>query len=89
MGDLHQDAPADTLISADMTAATGLDQNFLAHEFNLGTGRSVALGRCEDVLALDRSGATALVDGQSLCAPGGPGAATTSRATHGQPRRST
>ena len=70
LGDLHQDAPADSLISADMTAATGLDQNFLAHEFNLGTGRSVALGRCEVVLALDRSGATALVDGQGLCAPG-------------------
>ena len=72
LGDLHQDAPADSLISADMTAVTGLDQNFLAHEFNLGTGRSVALGRCETVLALDRSGATALVDGQGLCAPGGP-----------------
>jgi WD40 repeat protein len=70
--DLHQDAPADTVISADMTAATGLDQNLLAHEFDLGTGRSVALGRCEDVLALDRSGATALIDGQGLCAPGGP-----------------
>ncbi|MEY2583135.1 MAG: hypothetical protein QOE09_2984 [Ilumatobacteraceae bacterium] len=69
LGDLHQDTPAGSLISADMTAATGLDQNFLAHELNLGTGRSVAFGRCENVLALDRSGATALVDGQGLCAP--------------------
>jgi WD40 repeat protein len=67
-----------------MTAATGLDQNFLAHEFKLGTGGSFALGRCEDVLALDRSGATALVDGQGLCAPGPtppplPGPPTSSR----------
>ncbi|MEY2554757.1 MAG: hypothetical protein QOC57_2617, partial [Ilumatobacteraceae bacterium] len=69
VGDLHEDAPPGAVISADMTAATGLDQNILAHEFNLGTGQSVALGRCEDVLALDRSGATALVDGQGLCTP--------------------
>jgi WD40 repeat protein len=72
LGDLHENSPPGAVISADMTAAAGLDQNFLAHELNLGSGRSVALGRCEDVLALDRSGATALVDGQGLCAPGGP-----------------
>ena len=52
-----------------MTEASCLDQGWLAHELDLRTGRSIPFGRCEDVMALDRTGAFALVDGESLCAP--------------------
>ena len=69
IGDLRQDTPAVTQLSGDMAQAAGLDQNWLAHEVDLSTGRSIPLGRCDDIVALDSSGATALVDGVSLCAP--------------------
>ena len=50
--------------------AAGLDQNWLAHEFDLGTGRSIALGRCDDVVALDRLGRHGPGRRpESLCAP--------------------
>src|SRR4029077_19190230 len=39
-GDLHQDKPADTLISSDMTEVAALDKRFVDHEVDLGTGQA-------------------------------------------------
>jgi WD40 repeat protein len=71
MSALRQDSPGSTQLSGDMTQASGLDQSWLAHELGVSTGQSIPFGRCEDVIALDRTGALALVDGVSLCAPNG------------------
>src|SRR4051812_20920147 len=69
VGDLRQDTPATTRLSGDMAEAGGLGQNWQTQEFDLGTGTSTTLGPCDTIVALDQSGAFALVDGQSLCNP--------------------
>ncbi|HMK10691.1 MAG TPA: WD40 repeat domain-containing protein, partial [Acidimicrobiales bacterium] len=66
-GDLDQQTPSDTAMSADMTEVAGLDQQRVDHGLDVDTGQTVALAPCEQVIRLDRSGTTALVDGQSAC----------------------
>jgi hypothetical protein len=68
--DLQDSGPTDVVIDDDMSAVSGLDQSWQAHELVLGSGRSIPLGRCEEVVALDATGQTALIDGQTLCTPG-------------------
>jgi WD40 repeat protein len=45
----------------------GLDQQWLAHVVDAGSGRATPLGRCEQVVRFDDTGTTALVDGSELC----------------------
>ena len=62
--------PGDVVIDDDMSAVSGLDQSWHAHELVLGSGQSIPLGRASNVVALDATRQTALIDGQTLCTPG-------------------
>ena len=88
IGDLRQDAPAVTQLSGDMAQAAGLDQNWLAHEVDVSTGRSIAarpLRRHRRARQLRRHGPRRRRI--SLRAESRPDPATIARATRLEPRR--
>ena len=55
------------VVTADLSMVAALDNEYVTNLVDLATGRSRKLGHCEAVLALDRSGRFAALDGQMLC----------------------